>query len=378
MEGLDLETQSLLVELYDQLDGKEEISIGAPLYDKTQVDILVDSKMIQIIDASSLEGWGYIVRSSYQGKKYIEGMQGSLYCKIKRFIKRGEEIEKKETQDAMGISVVSGPLFNAWIDEIKVFNDRYLKSHPLHDSINSTCFHKKNIHAYPDMMGHLRALLADKELFENDSLPKVAVIPKQEKTFEQMLAEDIEECAGFLEAIDDTEKGLELYIDITGKYDAIIPNFGHGLYQYIDEYHFYDPEISPDTLVHNMKKLLAKMKAFQVSNGYMIEKKTTVVKEEHTMSNKVFIVHGHDELAVQEMARTLEKWGFEAIILHEQADQGLTIIEKIEKYTDVDYAVVLYTECDYGRAKETPQENERYRARQNVVFEHGYLIEDIS
>lgn len=32
----------------------------------------------------------------------------------------------------------------------------------------------------------------------------------------------------------------------------------------------------------------------------------------------------------------------DAIILHEQADQGLTIIEKIEKYTDVDYAVVLF------------------------------------
>lgn len=92
------------------------------------------------------------------------------------------------------------------------------------------------------------------------------------------------------------------------------------------------------------------------------------------MSNKVFIVHGHDELAVQEMARTLEKWGFDAIILHEQADQGLTIIEKIEKYTDVDYAVVLYTECDYGRAKEEAKENEKFRARQNVVFEHGYLI----
>lgn len=32
----------------------------------------------------------------------------------------------------------------------------------------------------------------------------------------------------------------------------------------------------------------------------------------------------------------------DAIILHEQADQGLTIIERIEKYTDVDYAVVLF------------------------------------
>lgn len=232
MEGLDLETQTLLFDIYEQLYEKDEISIGAPIYDKTQVDILVDNKLIQIIDASSLEGWGYIVRSSYQGKKYIEEMQDSLYYKIRRFVIRGEEIEKKETQDAVGISTVSGPLFNAWIDEIKVFNDRNLKNHPLHDSINSTCFHKKNIHAYPDMMGHLRALLADKELFENDTIPKVAVMTKSKKSFEQMLAEDIEQCDRFLENMNDTEKGLELYIDITGKYDAIIPNFGHGLYCY--------------------------------------------------------------------------------------------------------------------------------------------------
>lgn len=92
------------------------------------------------------------------------------------------------------------------------------------------------------------------------------------------------------------------------------------------------------------------------------------------ISNKIFIVHGHDDVAKIDTARTLEKAGFEAIILHEQADGGLTIIEKIEKYSDVDFAVVLYTECDIGRAKDTPIDQEQYRARQNVVFEHGYLI----
>lgn len=74
------------------------------------------------------------------------------------------------------------------------------------------------------------------------------------------------------------------------------------------------------------------------------------------------------------MARTLDKGGFEAIILHEQPNSGSTIIEKIEKYTDVGYAVVLYTECDFGRDKDSKVEDEKYRARQNVVFEHGYLI----
>lgn len=96
--------------------------------------------------------------------------------------------------------------------------------------------------------------------------------------------------------------------------------------------------------------------------------------KEGMMSNKVFIVHGHDTSAKETIARALEKAGFEAIILHEQADKGMTIIEKIESYTDVSFAVVLYTQCDLGRDKEKKEEDNRYRARQNVVFEHGYLM----
>lgn len=91
-------------------------------------------------------------------------------------------------------------------------------------------------------------------------------------------------------------------------------------------------------------------------------------------NNQIFLVHGHDNEAKQTMARFLEKSGFEVIILHEQPDEGLTIIEKIEAYSNVGFAVVLYTECDLGRDKNDTVENEKYRARQNVVFEHGFLI----
>jgi len=94
-----------------------------------------------------------------------------------------------------------------------------------------------------------------------------------------------------------------------------------------------------------------------------------------TISNKVFIVHGHDELTKTEVARYLEKLGLEAIILHEQASRGMTIIEKIEKYTDVGFAIILYSQDDKGNAKEHAAKGDlNNRGRQNVVFEHGFLI----
>lgn len=318
----------------------------------------------------------YIVSETYLGKKYVESIQDSLHYRICKFIERGEEIETKEKHDAMGIATISGSLYNAWMDEINVFTERYLKKHPLYNSIHTTYFRRKNIHSYCDMMGHLNALSMDDEL-ENAMVVSSPKHIKSDDTFEGMLEEDIYKCEMFLGNPESEEMGINLYIEITGKYDAIIPNFGYGLYQYIDEYHFYDPEISGGALKQNLQRIVAKMKSFQMTNGYNLPKKVSMEKtqkERIQMSNKVFIVHGHDELAVQEMARTLEKWGFEAIILHEQADLGLTIIEKIERYTDVDFAVVLYTECDYGRAKDVDVSEEKFRARQNVVFEHGYLI----
>lgn len=89
--------------------------------------------------------------------------------------------------------------------------------------------------------------------------------------------------------------------------------------------------------------------------------------------SKIFIVHGHDNSAKLEVARFIEKIGFEPIILHEQASGSKTIIEKIEAYSDVGFGVVIYTPCDIG-GENTDKPDLKGRARQNVVFEHGFLI----
>ena len=89
--------------------------------------------------------------------------------------------------------------------------------------------------------------------------------------------------------------------------------------------------------------------------------------------SKVFIVHGHDEAAKESVARFIENMGYRPIILHEQASSGKTIIEKIESYTNVGFGIILYTPCDVGGKKVTKPVL-KDRARQNVVFEHGYLI----
>lgn len=104
------------------------------------------------------------------------------------------------------------------------------------------------------------------------------------------------------------------------------------------------------------------------------QKMVTNPKNTEKSLDKVFIVHGHDELALEKTARFIAKFNINPIILHEQVNAGKTIIEKIEEYSNVDFGIVLYTPCDIGTKKGSEENDLRDRARQNVIFEHGYLI----
>jgi predicted nucleotide-binding protein len=89
--------------------------------------------------------------------------------------------------------------------------------------------------------------------------------------------------------------------------------------------------------------------------------------------SQVFVVHGHDGAPKAEVARFIERLGFEAIILHERPNKGRALITKFrEEAADVGFAVVLMTPDDLGKAEKT--DDLKPRARQNVVFELGFFI----
>lgn len=141
--------------------------------------------------------------------------------------------------------------------------------------------------------------------------------------------------------------------------------------------------IPPSQISNNDDTVIEILKLANELNGLTDEEFTALKTNSKQMrkdssetvldKSKVFIVHGHDDLAKVEMARLITDLGFEPIILHEQASSGKTIIEKIESYSNVGFAVVLYTPCDKG-GKDADPIDLKPRARQNVVFEHGYLI----
>ncbi|MEO5358540.1 MAG: nucleotide-binding protein [Nitrospirae bacterium YQR-1] len=79
---------------------------------------------------------------------------------------------------------------------------------------------------------------------------------------------------------------------------------------------------------------------------------------------KIFVSHGHNDTVKLKLKDFIaNKLSLTPVILAEQPDDGLTIIEKLEKYgRDCDFALVLLTSDD-GED----------RARQNVIHELGFF-----
>jgi len=100
--------------------------------------------------------------------------------------------------------------------------------------------------------------------------------------------------------------------------------------------------------------------------------KKTIEKEIYNITKNVFIVHGHDESLKYEIESFIKDLSLNPIVLHKQASEGTTIIEKIEnQINEVSYGIVLYSPCDVGGKNINELQS---RARQNVIFEHGLLI----
>lgn len=116
-----------------------------------------------------------------------------------------------------------------------------------------------------------------------------------------------------------------------------------------------------------LESILARIEIIPVENG-------TAEQPQEEVKKAVFLIHGHDVESKQEIARFIESRNLNTVILDEQPSQGKTIIEKFEAHSDVGFAIALLTEDDVGSTKDGREEEEKYRARQNVIFELGYFM----
>lgn len=95
--------------------------------------------------------------------------------------------------------------------------------------------------------------------------------------------------------------------------------------------------------------------------------------------DKVFVVHGHDAVAREQLELVLHKLGLDPFVLANTGGGGLTIIESLEDEIGGNadaarFGIVLMTPDDMGYSKRDGEAKVEPRARQNVVLEMGMLI----
>jgi len=96
-------------------------------------------------------------------------------------------------------------------------------------------------------------------------------------------------------------------------------------------------------------------------------------------SKKVFVVHGHDSTAREQLELVLHKLRLDPFVLANSGGGGLTIIEALEREIgpgtqQARFGIVLMTPDDMGYSRSDGPDKVEPRARQNVVLELGMLI----
>lgn len=109
---------------------------------------------------------------------------------------------------------------------------------------------------------------------------------------------------------------------------------------------------------------------------------TTATPAPARQKTQIFIVHGHDPVARDQLELALRRLGLEPFVLMNSSGGGKTIIEALEGKIGHDYSadfgIVLMTPDDIGYLKSDGPEKAEPRARQNVVLETGMLLSSLT
>jgi predicted nucleotide-binding protein len=165
-----------------------------------------------------------------------------------------------------------------------------------------------------------------------------------------------------------TTKAIAKEFDLWYSENVQISPWGHERSYHVD---FDSIRDNIKERVNALKSINERLELIPISAGARIMSPTKTTQR--VAGNIIFIVHGHDEAAKQNAARFLEKFDLRAIILHEQAGGGRTLIEKLEHYSEVDFAIILLTPDDIG-AERGHEQDLKSRARQNVILELGFFF----
>lgn len=91
-------------------------------------------------------------------------------------------------------------------------------------------------------------------------------------------------------------------------------------------------------------------------------------------SNQIFLINGSDPNMKLDVVQKLEMLDLDPIILDEKKDEELTIIDRINEFCNISFAVILLSPDEITYPKEKTPNDAKYGPKQKVIFELGYFI----
>jgi predicted nucleotide-binding protein len=120
--------------------------------------------------------------------------------------------------------------------------------------------------------------------------------------------------------------------------------------------------------------------AYLCTEKFLSPTEKTMASTQQTMSapgvrRRVFVVCGTDDEMKHTVTNALTKLKLVPVVMCEEPSQGKKIVENFSKdYADVGFAVVLLSPDDYAYATNEATTKRKFRPRQDVVFELGFLL----
>jgi predicted nucleotide-binding protein len=143
----------------------------------------------------------------------------------------------------------------------------------------------------------------------------------------------------------------------------------------------YHPNLTAATIFYGTRTDIKNVTRKFIKSPPTVEDSEKQEKIARSASKNIFIVHGREYEPVKELKTILIELELNPIILHEQPSASRTIVEKLEKHSDVGYAFVILTPDDLALSASLPiipplppELPFKARARQNVVLEFGYFM----
>jgi predicted nucleotide-binding protein len=145
----------------------------------------------------------------------------------------------------------------------------------------------------------------------------------------------------------------------------------------------YLAERNIEMIKHNFDDLRDRDLPSVKSKVIDISKNQRASEKSKILSKDIFIIHGRDHRPIKELKAMLSEFGLNPVVLKEKPSGSMTIIEKLERYSqDIGFAFVVSTPDDalFPAVKLSDNQYEVrlgppiFRTRQNVILEFGYFV----